>query len=166
MPETILLNHSEIQQKISRMSFELLERNIEAKSIVFIGIGNNGSALAELLVLETKQHTKQNIHSGSINLNAQSHKNTPVIELENISLLNKSSVVLVDDVMNSGKTFMWACAHLIQYPIDKLITAVLVERKHRTFPIKADVVGLKLSTTLQEHVYVQLKDKTHVVTMK
>ncbi len=165
MPETILLNHEEIQQKISRMAFEILERNIDSKAIVFVGIGSNGSALANLLVSEIKLHTQQNISFGSIQLNIEKPNEAPLLELPKESLKN-ASVVLVDDVMNSGKTFMWACAHLIQHPIKHLSTAVLVERKHRTFPIKADIVGLKLSTTLQEHVTVKLKDRVHVVTMK
>jgi len=165
MPETTLLNHEEIQQKVSRMAFEILERTIDAKSIVFIGIGPNGSALAKLLMSEISINTKQTIEFGSIELNSQSADKAPKLDLQVHSLTN-ANVILVDDVMNSGKTFMWACAHLIQHPIKHLITAVLVERKHRTFPIKADVVGLKLSTTLQEHVSVKLKDAVHVVTIQ
>ncbi|MFM7721455.1 MAG: phosphoribosyltransferase family protein, partial [Bacteroidota bacterium] len=104
MPETILLNHEEIQQKISRMAFEILERNIDSKSIVFVGIGSNGSALANLLVSEIKLHTQQTISLGSIQLNIEKPNEAPTFDLPKESLKN-ASVVLVDDVMNSGKTF-------------------------------------------------------------
>ena len=65
-------------------------------------------------------------------------------------------VILVDDVLMSGRTLMYAAAHLVGSPLKRLTTVVLVDRLHRTFPIRADIVGLTLSTTLQEHISVEL----------
>ena len=81
-----------------------------------------------------------------------------------LSLKNKC-VVLIDDVFNSGKTLMHAASFLAAQEIHRLTTAVLVERKHRRFPIKADFVGLKLSTTLKEHVTVNMDGKKSSVTI-
>ncbi|MBK8949715.1 MAG: hypothetical protein IPM68_12915 [Flavobacteriales bacterium] len=73
-------------------------------------------------------------------------------------------MVLVDDVLMSGRTLMHAAAHLVQVPVKRLTTVVLVDRRHRTFPIRADIVGLTLSTTLQEHISVELgrRDRVHL----
>ncbi|MFM7770437.1 MAG: phosphoribosyltransferase family protein [Bacteroidota bacterium] len=163
---TTLLNHEEIHQKISRMTYEIIERNINFKKVVFIGIGENGSSLAKLISNEFKLHSKQETELGEIHLNVSNFNLSPEFKLKNKDGLNKASVILIDDVMNSGQTIMWASSYLIQSGVKQLSTAVLIERKHRTFPIKADIVGLKLSTTLQEHVSVNLKSESHVVSMK
>jgi pyrimidine operon attenuation protein/uracil phosphoribosyltransferase len=71
-------------------------------------------------------------------------------------------VVLVDDVLMSGRTLMHAASFLIQVPLKKLTTVVLVDRRHRTYPIRVNIVGLTLSTTLQEHISVELGKKDNV----
>ena len=79
--------------------------------------------------------------------------------------LREKVVVLVDDVLMSGRTLMHAAAHLVQAPLKKLTTVVLVDRRHRTYPIRADIVGLTLSTTMQEHIIVELgrKDVVYII---
>ena len=74
-------------------------------------------------------------------------------------------MILVDDVLMSGRTLMHAAGYLIQVPLKKLTTVVLVDRRHRTYPIRADIVGMTLSTTIQEHISVELgkKDSVHLV---
>ena len=69
----------------------------------------------------------------------------------------KKVVILVDDVLNSGKTLMYAAKHFLTTPLNKLSTLVLVDRNHNRYPIKADYVGLSLATTLQEYINVELK---------
>jgi pyrimidine operon attenuation protein/uracil phosphoribosyltransferase len=71
-------------------------------------------------------------------------------------------VILVDDVVMSGRTLMHAAAHLLASPVKRLTTVVLVDRLHRAYPIRADIVGLTLSTTLQEHISVELGRKDTV----
>ena len=69
------------------------------------------------------------------------------------------TVVLVDDVLKSGKTLMYGAQYFMQKPLKKLTTAILIDRNYKRYPIKADVVGLSLSTTMQEHVSVELGNK-------
>ena len=78
------------------------------------------------------------------------------------SELNDKVVVLVDDVLNSGKTLIYGAQYFLNQPIKKLMTAILIDRNYKTYPIKADVVGLSLATTLQEHVTVDLGKKEAV----
>ena len=80
---------------------------------------------------------------------------TKFTTLDEVDYSNKV-VVLIDDVLNSGKTLMYAAKHFLTTPILKLSTVVLVDRTHNRFPIKADYVGLSLATTLNEYVNVKL----------
>ena len=89
------------------------------------------------------------------------NKNDPMSEVPVLSierdLLSNQCVILIDDVLNSGKTLMYAANYLLHSPIRRLITTVLVERKHRIFPIRADIVGVTFSTTLEEHIAIHLE---------
>ena len=71
-------------------------------------------------------------------------------------------LILVDDVLNSGKTLMYGAKYFLSVPLKKLSTIVLVDRNHNRFPIKADFVGLSLSTTLKEHISVELEKNAGV----
>ena len=80
--------------------------------------------------------------------------------LENVTTSLKTeeytnqSLVLVDDVLSSGTTLMYAVKHFLQFPLKQFKTAVLVNRNHKKYPIKADFKGISLSTSLQEHIKV------------
>jgi pyrimidine operon attenuation protein/uracil phosphoribosyltransferase len=69
--------------------------------------------------------------------------------------LQKKVIILVDDVLNSGKTMMYALKPFLAADIKKIRTVVLIDRNHKRFPVAADFTGLSLSTTLQEHVSVE-----------
>ena len=73
------------------------------------------------------------------------------------------SVVLVDDVLNSGTTLIYGVHHFLKTPLKQLKTAVLVNRNHKKYPVKADFKGISLSTSLQEHVHVEFKAKNDLV---
>jgi len=86
----------------------------------------------------------------------------PVKLSTDLASLRGRTVVLVDDVLMSGRTLMYAAAHLVTVPLKRLTTVVLVDRRHRSYPIRADIVGLTLSTTTQEHISVELGRKDTV----
>jgi pyrimidine operon attenuation protein/uracil phosphoribosyltransferase len=81
----------------------------------------------------------------------------------NIKDLADQSVVLVDDVLNSGKTLIYAIRHFLQVPLRKFKTAVLVNRNHKNFPVKSDFKGISLSTSLEEHIEVSFKNKVEAI---
>ncbi|MCA1752344.1 MAG: hypothetical protein LC670_11255 [Flavobacteriales bacterium] len=89
----------------------------------------------------------------SLKIDKKDPLKTPELNGDGKQLAGKS-VVILDDVLNSGRTLMYAACHVLQWKVAKLRTVVLVDRKHRKFPIKADFVGLTLSTTLQDHIEV------------
>ncbi len=164
MHNSELLNAEEIEQKLTRMAYEIAERHYNEKNIVFIGIEDNGAAVSNRLFELVSQIVTIPCEKSSIQLS----KENPIgsVQLSNPLSLKNKCVVLIDDVFNSGQTLMHAASFLVSQEIHRLTTAVLVERKHRRFPIKADFVGLKLSTTLKEHVTVSMDGKNSSVTIR
>jgi len=153
-----ILSHLQIEQKINRLAHQLLENCFEEKEIFIGGIHGNGYVLAERLSKIVQSNSDITIHLFEINMN----KHEPWSNDINLSLdrekMKNGYVVLVDDVLNSGKTMQFALVELLQFPTKAIKTLTLVDRKHRRFPIKANFVGLSLSTTLKEHVEVDLTE--------
>ena len=163
MQNSELLTAEEIEQKLIRMAYEIAERHYNEKNIVFIGIEDNGAAVAKRLFELVKEIVTIPCELSSIQLSKENPIGT--VQLSNSISLKNKCVVLIDDVFNSGQTLMHAASFLVAKEIHRLTTAVLVERKHRRFPIKADFVGVKLSTTLKEHVSVNMNGENSSVTI-
>jgi len=154
--QTTILDHRQIQQKIVRIAFEILETMVDVQEIHLVGIQNNGIVLAELLLAEMQKISDQKIILSDILVNKENPLGSPVAHNSQASLKN-ASVVLVDDVINSGLTIQYALNHLLLQGPYQIKTVTLVDRKHRRFPITANFVGLQLSTTLQERVEVSFE---------
>ena len=148
--KTLILNHEEIIQKIKRLAWEVYENNYQRDAIVVIGIKERGKVVADLLCEALADISKLKISKGYIELNAD-HPQDSIIEAHEESLKGQS-VILVDDVLNSGRTLMLATVPiLLQSPL-ALQTVILADRDHKRFAISADYVGISLATTLQEHL--------------
>ena len=154
-----ILSHQQIEQKINRLAHQLLENCFQEKEIFIGGIQGNGYILAKKLSAIIQKHSELNINLFEIKIN----KSEPWTEDVQLSLdkqtMENGYIVLVDDVFNSGKTMQFALVEILQFPTKAIKTLTLVDRKHRRFPIKANFVGLSLSTTLKEHVKIELTDK-------
>ncbi|TBN04682.1 phosphoribosyltransferase [Hyunsoonleella flava] len=165
LKDNVILNHKEIQHKIKRIAFQVYETNVDEKEVIIAGIGENGHVLAKKLktILEKISDIKPVLCKVTID------KKNP---LEPISTSLKSedyankSVVLVDDVLNSGTTLIYSVKHFLDVPLKQFKTAVLVNRNHKKYPVKADFKGISLSTSLHEHVQVDLKGKMHQVVLE
>lgn len=151
-----ILNQLEIEQKINRLAHELLENCFEEKEIFIAGISGNGSLLAEKLKTILAQNTNQLIHVIDISVNKDEPWSEPITLSVDEDSLKNGYIILVDDVLNSGKTMQYALVKLLERPTKAIKTLALVDRSHRRYPIKADFVGLSLSTTLKERVEVDL----------
>ena len=155
MTQTILLNTAAIKAKLKRMAIEIAENNFNEKEIVLLGIIDRGVFIAEYLMNELKQENGLQIYIGTIQLNKQEPlKNT--IELKCDVALENKTVIVIDDVANSGKTLLYALKPLMEKDLKKLQVAVLVDRQHKRFPITPDFIGISVSTTLQEMIYVKI----------
>jgi len=159
MTKTLILTSKQVEQKINRIAFEIYENNYDEKEIIIAGIGGNGFFIAKRItsVLQKIAPIKTKLIEIVID------KKNPLSKEIKISLndkeLKNKVIVLVDDVLNSGKTLIFGAKPFLSSQVKRLTTAVLVDRGHNRYPIKADFVGLSLSTTLQEHVSVEIDKK-------
>ena len=151
-----LLNHKQIKQKLKRLAIEILEHNYDEKEIIFAGINNNGMGFAKLLLKELEALTKIQLTLTRIRLNpadplsGEIKIETPVQDLDN------KVIIIVDDVANTGRTIYYALKPLLEILPKKVEVAVLVDRKHKSFPIQTDYVGMSLATTVQENIDVKI----------
>lgn len=153
--KTKILDATEVQNKISRLAFEIYENNFQEKEIALAGIEPKGAILAQLLKTEIERISPIKVHFSTIKLDKDSPLGKPEIGLE-VEQFSKISVIIVDDVLNSGRTMFYSFKPFLESELYKVQVAVLVDRAHKKFPISADYVGYSLGTTLQEFVEVNL----------
>ena len=153
-----ILDDKQIRQKIRRLTVEILERNLNEPEIILAGINNNGLEMANLLMQELVGRTEANITLTRLFLNPASPANHPIVLEMPIEEVQGKAVIVVDDVANTGRTIFYAIKPLLAVLPKKVEVAVLVDRKHKSFPIHSDYVGLSLATTLQENIEVRIRD--------
>lgn len=159
---TIVLDHDRIRSKLRRIAFQIYEENSAQQELTIVGVAPRGSQIAKRLKALLEEISPLRIRLLQLSLDKERPLTGPVELDADIGTLKDRVVVLVDDVLMSGRTLMHAATHLVQVPLEKLTTVVLVDRRHRAYPIRADIVGLTLSTTLQEHISVELGRKDAV----
>jgi len=153
-----ILDHRQIQQKIKRLAYQIHENNYAEKEITLAGINNNGMVFARMIRDELQHISSSTLTLTRLQLNPAKPLSDditierPIIELQN------GVVIIVDDVANTGRTIFYAFKPLMEIVPKKIEIAVLVDRKHKSFPVKVDYVGLSLSTTLQEDISVKIRD--------
>ncbi|MEE9439387.1 MAG: phosphoribosyltransferase family protein [Saprospiraceae bacterium] len=156
--KTLILSHKQINQKIKRVAIEILENNYTEKTLILAGINNNGFGFAKQLTKALQKITDIEIKLARISLNPAKPISTDVqIDMPESDFKNKV-VIIVDDVANTGRTIFFAFKPFLDIIAKKVEVAVLVDRKHKSFPIKVDYYGLSLATTLKENIVVQIKD--------
>lgn len=151
-----LLPSKKVQQMIERMVHEIVERFYGTKEITIIGIESMGSKLANRISARLKELDYFTIHYYDLKIEKDNPLKSPIKINPTPPSLKGKRVLLIDDVLNSGRTMIYATQHILEEPVNSLTTLCLVDRIHRRFPIKADIVGISLSTTIQEHIDVNL----------
>lgn len=159
MSKVKILDTVQIKQKLNRLAYEVYENNFDEKQLLIVGIEGNGYKVAANLAEKLKEISKIKIQLGKISLDKNKPwDKSPQVDFDEKDFTNKTTI-LVDDVLNSGKTLIYAVKLFLDKPIKKLSTVILVDRNHTKFPVKADYVGLTLSTTLQEHIEADFSKK-------
>lgn len=152
-----ILNHQQIEQKIKRLAYQIVENNLSSKKLYLLGINNNGRRLAELLKVELRKIALLEVVEGNIRLNpanpleAEIEIDIPISELEN------QSVLITDDVANTGRTLFYGFSAVMKTLPKRIQVGVLIDRKHKNFPVKVDYVGMTFATTLKENIDVDLE---------
>ena len=155
--QNIILNHQEIEHKIKRISYQIFETFVDEKEVIIAGIANSGYTFAEKIVKELNKISDLKVTLCEVHINKQNPQATVTTSLKKEDYQNKG-LVLVDDVLNSGTTLIYGVKHFLDVPLSKFKTAVLVDRNHKKYPVKADFKGLSLSTSLQEHIQVVFEE--------
>jgi pyrimidine operon attenuation protein/uracil phosphoribosyltransferase len=160
-----ILNTNQIKKIVKRIAYQIHENNLEYPEIILIGVHKNGYTLAEKINKELKQISKSNIKLVSIKIN----KKNPLEEIEldcKKEYLKNKVIVLVDDVLHTGKTLIYCVKHLLEITPKNFNTVVLIDRNHKKFPIKVDFKGISLSTFISDHVEVVFEDNNSYAFIK
>lgn len=154
----VILTERAIRQKIKRIAYEILEQNHEEASVTLVGINNAGLAFARFIEAELREIGSLDCKTAGVRLNPAA----PTTEAVEIDLTPEEiagrSIIVVDDVANTGRTIFYACRPFFTTLPKRVQVAVLVDRKHKFFPVEVNYVGLALATTLRDHIDVDLED--------
>ncbi len=153
MESSTILTNEQIQNKTRRIAYQIYEDNSKESEIVIAGINGNGFIFAQkiskilteisdlkVVLCEVKMDKKNPLNEISTSIKSSEYKN--------------KSLILVDDVLNSGTTLIYGIKHFLEVPLKRFNTAVLVNRNHKKYPVKADYKGISLSTSMREHISV------------
>lgn len=151
---TQLLDAEQINAKLQRLAWELYDRHSRTKQLHVVGIKDNGYWLAQQLTARLSEISDIEITLHSMSFD----KDKPVPNSVALQIPEGSEIALIDDVLNSGRTLLNAVIKLMSYKPKSLSTTVLVDRSHKRYPVKADIKGVSLSTTLQETVHLTVED--------
>lgn len=149
-----ILSKEVAQKKMRRMSYEILEHNLEEKEIILAGIRENGSVVAGNIQKMLAEIA--NVKTELITLSIDKKNPGEVLTSKSIDFSGKV-IIIIDDVSMSGKTLLYALKPFLDFYPKKIQTLVLVERSHTNFPVRPDYVGLSIASTLQEHIYVEVE---------
>lgn len=157
-----ILDAKQIEQKTKRIAFQILEDHLNETEIIIVGIQKSGYAFAKAIAHQLEHISQLKIHLGSVEVNKKNPLDAISTSLAKEEYQNKA-VVIVDDVLNSGATLIYAVKYFLEVPLKQLKTAVLVDRSHKRFPVKANYKGVSLSTSLQETVQVSFGKNAKVM---
>jgi pyrimidine operon attenuation protein/uracil phosphoribosyltransferase len=162
---SIILGHNAIEHKIRRIAFQIYESNVNESKVIIAGIDSNGYLLAEKLrdILKHISDIEPILCKVTVNKQKPWHPISTCLTPEEYT---NASIVLVDDVLNSGTTLIYGVKHFLNVPLKQFKTAVLVNRNHKKYPVKADFKGISLSTSLQEHVSVNFSENNYSVVLE
>ncbi|MEO6548530.1 MAG: phosphoribosyltransferase family protein [Ferruginibacter sp.] len=148
-----ILSKEVAEKKLRRMALQVAEQNYEEQQLILIGIKENGIVIARKISTYLKEIYKGEITIVELSMNKKTFTD---IQLSLEVDYNGKTVILIDDVANSGGTMLYALKPLLEMYPKKIQTLALLERTHKSFPIDVDYIGLSISTTLNEHIYVEL----------
>ena len=149
-----ILSKETAEKKLRRMALEVAERNYGEQQLILVGIKENGSIIANKVSKFLKDVFKGEVIVVTLSLDK---KRPAAITIEPYIDFNDKVILLIDDVANSGKTMLYALKPLLESYPKKIQTLALLERTHKSFPIDVDYVGLSISTTLDEHIFVEVE---------
>lgn len=151
----LILDRERIQRKLRRMAYQVWEHNSQETAITVIGIVGSGMVVAHRIAALLSEISPLQVQVRELAINKKQ-----LLAPLSVPNIKGTSVVLVDDVVNSGKTLLYALKPILDFEPKKILTAVLVDRKHKLFPVAADIIGHSVATTIQDHIEVVTESDT------
>ena len=163
MPEirNKIMDATDIHKTVKRIAFQIYETHFEESQLILAGIAHNGVILAKRIQQELENISNIKVVFVEITVDKKNPIN-PIILSKKLSVCKNLAVVVVDVVVNTGSTLIYAVTHFLSIELKKLQTAVLVNRNHKNFPIKGDFKGISLSTSIKEHINVEFENNEGV----
>ena len=155
--ENIILTHKEIAHKTKRIAYQIFETFVNEEEVILAGIANNGYQFAQKIATELALISDLKVTLCEVKINKQNPQSPVTTSIPSAEYQNKA-LVLIDDVLSTGTTLIYGVKHFLEVPLSKFKTAVLVDRNHKKYPVKADFKGISLSTSLQEHIQVVFEE--------
>ncbi len=155
--QNIILSHTEISHKTKRIAYQIYETFSNEEEVILAGIASNGYLFAQKIAADLAQISDLKVTLCEVKINKQNPKDAITTSIPKEAYENKG-LVLIDDVLNSGTTLIYGVKHFLEVSLRKFKTAVLVDRNHKKYPVKADFKGISLSTSLQEHIQVVFEE--------
>jgi pyrimidine operon attenuation protein/uracil phosphoribosyltransferase len=159
MSKNIILSNQEIEHTIRRIAYQIYETFIDEEEIVIAGIDSNGFIFAKKIADSLNTISPLKVSLCEVQINKHKPESAVKTSLTKEEYTNKG-LVLVDDVLNSGTTLIYAVRHFLDVPLKKFNTAVLVDRNHKKYPVKADFKGISLSTSSLDNVEVVFNENS------
>ncbi|RMI04820.1 MAG: bifunctional pyr operon transcriptional regulator/uracil phosphoribosyltransferase PyrR [Calditrichaeota bacterium] len=160
-----VLTADDLQRIITRLAHEILEKNRGTENLVLVGLRTRGAYLAERISQKIQEIEGVSVPTGFLDVTLyrddfRTRLKQPSVEVTNIPFaIDEQNVVLIDDVLYTGRTVRAALDALMDFGRPRRIyLAVLVDRGHRELPIKADFVGKNIPTSIGEEVRVKMKE--------
>ncbi len=157
--QTLILNAGQIEKKITRIAYEIYETHSGEKEVILAGVAPGGYMLAERIKTALQKISPLIVPLVKVKIDKTENLPKAEVGLDKKQKFDGKAIVLIDDVLNTGTVLACSMKALLQFAVKSIHIAVLVDRNHTIFPIKADYTGLSISTTLQEHVVVNLGTK-------
>ncbi len=151
--ENIILNKKQIDHKTKRIAYQIYENNVSEKEVIIAGIVENGYLFAKKIKTALENISPIKVKLCKVFIDKKKPTNLITTSLDTEEYKNKP-LVLVDDVLHSGTTLIYGIKHFLEVPLKQFNTAVLVDRNHKKYPVKADFKGISLSTSINENVSV------------
>ena len=151
--QNIILDNSDVENKIQRIGLEILEDNIDESKITLFGISDNGNLIAQKLVTHINGISDIEVESIQVGI-----ENGSITYSKKFNILDKS-IIIVGDVSQTGKTLQLVISNLMLHKPTKIKTSVIINRDQTMYPVKIDYTGLSLSTSVNEHVDVIVDKK-------
>lgn len=164
--KTQILNDKSVKQILRRLAYQVIENNFNEKELVIAGVEGRGTKVAAMLAEELAEIANIKLLLTDVVLDKSNPEEKQIVLSNTKIKVHNKVVIVVDDVLNTGKTLLYALIPFVKDKAAKIQTLVLVDRNHKLFPVSADYVGIALSTTLQEHIEVQIEKKKVNVFLK